>query len=277
MIVFLFGSQGMAGHMIANYLKRKTDLFVYTSSRYESDSNHYQLDVLDNEKVRKTLNQVKPDIIINCTGILNQYAENDPKLAFLVNGLFPHRLVEWADKNDAKVIQISTDCVFLGVSGNYSENDKPDGQSVYAKSKILGELTDTNHLTIRTSIIGPELKENGIGLFHWFMKQQGQILGYKNVLWNGVTTLELAKAIHSLIEQQTAGLYHLTAPTTISKYTLLKKIQTIFHKNDVTILPSETPVLNRTLINTRTDFSYEVSDYDKMLLQLKEWMGSGGE
>src|SRR5690606_27782525 len=108
------------------------------------------------------------------------------------------------------LIHISTDCVFSGKKGDYIETDQKDGSSVYAQSKSLGEITGDNILTIRTSIIGPELKNNGIGLFHWFMSQQGQIQGYSNVFWNGVTTLELAKVIHRLINKQMDGLIHIT-------------------------------------------------------------------
>lgn len=262
----------MAGHVIADYLKETKRYAVYTSSRQENGSNHYPLDVRNEDKVKEALLEVKPDVVINAVGILNQFAEADPKTASLVNGIFPHRLKDLANTLGARVIQISTDCVFSGERGNYAETDQPDGKSIYAKSKLLGELVEGRHLTIRTSIVGPELRENGIGLFQWFMKQKGQINGYQKVLWNGVTTLELARAIDNMIEEKISGLYHLTAPNVISKHDLLKKIQTAFQKDDVVIQLAETPVLNRTLLNTRSDFKYVVPDYDTMLSELKEWM-----
>lgn len=273
MDVFLFGSEGMAGHVITDYIREKQNVTVFTSSRSEGNNPyHFELDVRDFPNVEKVLHSVKPDIIINCTGILNEFADQDPESATVVNGLFPHRLADWANHNDAKVIQLSTDCVFLGTRGNYVESDRRDGMSFYAKSKILGELQSNRHLTIRTSIVGPELKQNGIGLFSWFMRQHGKINGYKNVYWNGVTTLELAKAMIAMIEQDITGLYHLTASETISKYTLLTYFKTVFNKNDVIIEPSDTPKLDRTLKNTRTDLQHRVPSYLEMLQSLKEWM-----
>lgn len=278
MIVFVFGSRGMAGHMIANYLKSKTDYEVFTSSRESPTTrNHYQLDVENTNKVMATLNEVKPDVIINCIGILNDKASQNQQMACEINGVFPHRLAQWADDNNAKIIQISTDCVYAGKKGNYAEMDKPDGTTMYAVSKRLGELDNNRDITIRTSIIGPELRANGIGLFQWFMKQKGEVYGFQNVRWNGVTTLELAKVIHAFIQQQITGLYHFVAPQTITKYDLLKLIQSTFYKNDVTILPADTPVLDRTLKNTRTDFHYETPNYEKMLAELKAWMKQGGD
>lgn len=273
MRVFLFGSQGMAGHVMTDFLRQNQNVTLFTSSRsIEKNSHHFPLDIRNIQKVKQALDDVKPEIVINCTGILNEYANKDPKSATIVNGLFPHRLADWANDNHAKVIQLSTDCVFLGDRGNYAESDKRDGTSLYAKSKILGELQSDNHLTIRTSIIGPELKQNGIGLFSWFMRQHGQIYGYKNVLWNGVTTLELAKAVAAMIDQNITGIYHFTSSEKVSKYTLLNYFQTVFQKNDVTIKASETPVLDRTLVNTRTDFQYETPNYLDMLQEMKDWM-----
>jgi dTDP-4-dehydrorhamnose reductase len=139
----------------------------------------------------------------------------------------------------------------------------------------LGEIINDNHLTIRTSIIGPELKEDGIGLFLWFMKQSGDIKGFKKVLWNGVTTLELAKATEEMMKHNVTGLYHLGSETKISKYTLLKLIQEIYEKEDVNILPDDAIVLDRTIKSTRTDFHYPIPTYQEMLLNLKDWMQNG--
>ncbi|MCG3055850.1 sugar nucleotide-binding protein, partial [Escherichia coli] len=134
-----------------------------------------------------------------------------------------------------KLIHISTDCVFLGDKGNYTESDAPDGTSIYAQSKQLGEIISDKHLTVRTSIIGPELKTDGIGLFLWFMKQTGKIKGYKRALWNRVTTIELAKAIEVFIQQDVTGLYHLATEPKISKFDLLQLMKEVFQKDDVTI------------------------------------------
>ncbi len=278
MKVFIFGSRGMLGHVMSDYFIKNTNYEVFTSSRInENRQNHYRLDVLDTGKVYQALDETKPQVIINCIGILNKHADEKRIEAFEVNGVFPHRLAKWADAHQAKVVQISTDCVFDGKRGNYTETDKPNGTSSYALSKRLGELKNTKHITIRTSIIGPELKQNGIGLFAWFMRQTGIVYGYKNARWNGVTTLQLAKATHALIESNLSGLFHITAPNSISKYELLKLFQSIFQKNDVTIIPVDKPIIDRTLKNTRTDFSFEIPDYKTMLTEMKDWMDRVGK
>jgi len=107
-----------------------------------------------------------------------------------------------------KIIQISTDCVFSGKDGGYKEDSFRDGDTIYARTKALGEINNNKDLTIRTSIIGPDINEDGIGLFHWFMKQSGTIYGFRNAYWTGVTTIELAKGIEKFIEYNVTGIYH---------------------------------------------------------------------
>ncbi len=272
MKLLIFGGKGMAGHMLTQFFKQKNNYDVNYTSRDKDDLESYYLDVRNFEKLVDIFKTLKPDIVINAVGLLNEQASQDKMTAIQVNSLLPHQLDNLAKKNGVKIIHISTDCVFSGNCGDYKENDLPDGISDYAKSKALGEVFSDQHLTIRTSIIGPELKSNGIGLFHWFMKQKGQIKGYKSVYWNGVTTLELAKAIEQLIEQKITGLYHLGSATKISKYELLKLIQEVFEKRDVTIKPDSEIVLDRTIQNTRDDFDYQVPSYEDMLIQLKDWM-----
>ncbi|TPE68326.1 dTDP-4-dehydrorhamnose reductase family protein [Halalkalibacterium halodurans] len=272
MRLLILGGKGMAGHVITKYFTEKKGFQVFYTSRDKEDENGIFLDVREGTKVEELIERMKPDVTINCTGILNQHAANNPLQAFQVNSVLPHQLDKLTKRYQGKLIQISTDCVFSGKKGDYTEFDIPDGSSVYSQSKQLGEIISTQHLTIRTSIIGPELKENGIGLFSWFMKQQGEIKGYKHALWNGVTTLELAKAIEVMIRKDVTGLYHLGAQVKTSKYDLLKLIQDIFNKQDVTIIPDHKVKLDRTIMSTRTDFQYYVPSYKKMLEELKDWM-----
>lgn len=272
MKLLILGGKGMAGHVITEYFKKKDDFEVFYTCRGEHDRDGIFLDVTKETKVEEVIERIKPDITINCTGILNHHATNNPLLAFQVNSILPQQLVKLTECHQGKVIQISTDCVFSGKKGDYTETDLPDGSSIYAQSKQQGEISSDKHLTIRTSIIGPELKKSGIGLFLWFMKQKGEIKGYNKALWNGVTTLELAKAIESMINQNVNGLYHLGSKTKISKYKLLKMIQDVFEKNDVDIIPDDSVMIDRTLKNTRTDFQYENPNYEDMLIELKEWM-----
>lgn len=272
MKILILGGQGMAGHMIAAYFLKKPQYHVFYTSRDPNDPNGIYLDVTHSKSLEELIDTLKPDITINCVGILNEHASHNPTLAFQVNSLLPHQLVKLTERYQGKLIQISTDCVFSGEKGDYTEEDPPDGTSIYAQSKQGGEIISDRHLTIRTSIIGPELKENGIGLFLWFTKQTGKIKGYEKVLWNGVTTLELAKAIEEMIKNDITGLYHLNADKKISKYALLKLIQEIYEKKDVEIIPDATIKLDRTIKNTRTDFKYPVPSYQEMLLELRDWM-----
>ncbi|ULM94982.1 SDR family oxidoreductase [Peribacillus frigoritolerans] len=272
MKVLILGGKGMAGHVITAYFQKKPQYKVFYTSRDPRDKGSIYLDITSPTKLEEIIESIKPNIIINCIGILNDHATNNPKLAFQVNSLLPHELVKLVERNNGKLIHISTDCVFSGTKGNYTEGDIPDGTSFYAQSKQLGEIISDKHLTIRTSIIGPELKADGIGLFQWFMKQRNQIIGYEKVLWNGVTTLELAKAIEALIENNVTGLYHLGSENKVSKYNLLKLIKRTFNKTDVEILPDSNIVLDRTIKNTRNDFNYQIPTYEHMLKDLKSWM-----
>lgn len=157
------------------------------------------------------------------------------------------------------------------------EKDPTDAPTLYGKTKNLGEITVEQHVTIRTSIVGPELKPHGIGLFHWFMQQVDMIQGYRRVFWNGVTTLELAKAIEWLLPQPVSGLIHLATPQKISKYTLLYLFREVFNRSGVTIHPRDDIRSDKTLLNTRADFTYPLPPYIAMLRELKEWMESHTE
>ncbi|MBM7603165.1 dTDP-4-dehydrorhamnose reductase [Metabacillus crassostreae] len=272
MKVLILGGKGMAGHIMTAYFKQSKIYDVFYTSRDKEDKESLFFDVIDVKRLEELIEIIKPDFVINCIGILNEHASNNPLLALQANSLLPHQIAKLAERHGGKLIHISTDCVFSGSKGDYTENDIPDGTSVYAQSKRLGEINNDKHLTIRTSIIGPELKDNGIGLFLWFMKQSGEIKGYEKVLWNGVTTLELAKATEEMIKSQLTGLYHLGSKRNISKYTLLNLFQEVFGKYDVRIIADDSITLNRTIKSTRTDFQYHIPSYKDMLVELREWM-----
>ncbi|WP_404900404.1 SDR family oxidoreductase [Priestia filamentosa] len=272
MKLLILGGKGMAGHVITDYFMQKEHYEVLYTSRDPNDEAGIYLDVTNVKRVEEVIELTKSDVIINCIGLLNEQANTNLLRAFQVNSLLPHQLAKLAERHNGKLIQISTDCVFSGLEGDYTEDQIPDGTSVYAQSKQLGEIVNDQHLTIRTSIIGPELKEEGIGLFLWFMNQSGEIKGYEKVLWNGVTTLELAKAIEEMIHHRVTGLYHLGSRKKVSKYELLMLIQDVFQKNNVKIVRDQDIVLDRTIKSTRTDFEYIVPSYEEMLISLREWM-----
>jgi dTDP-4-dehydrorhamnose reductase len=207
--ILIVGSKGMAGHIIYHYLKEKTDFEVVDIAR-GSDSHvpTHPIDVTHFDKLKEVLKLEQPDYVINCIGVLNKDAEDNPEKSILLNSYFPHFLAKVGNEINFRLIHISTDCVFNGQKGNYLEDSIKDGFGFYAQTKALGEVSYGKNLTLRTSIIGPELKENGIGLFHWFMNQSGNINGYSSALWTGVTTLELAKGIVEAIKQEISGLHH---------------------------------------------------------------------
>lgn len=275
MKVLILGGGGMAGHLIKELLLETTDCEVWWTVR--DSPTHPRAMLLDASKdvsLRHLIEYVSPDVVINAIGILNQVAEQNLVTAIRLNSLLPHHLALLADVYRYRLIHISTDCVFSGATGPYAEDDPMDGTSVYAKTKSLGEVTASPSLTIRTSIVGPELKANGIGLFHWFMQQTGDITGYQNVRWNGVTTLELAKFVHKCLTNNLMGLVHLCHPTPISKYELLTVFDRVFPKLGRNIIPASRPVSNKTLHNTRADVSWDAVEYTQMIQELRDWMNS---
>lgn len=274
--ILVIGSKGMAGHIIKEYLLSK-GYDVYSTYRKGEEKERlkekeYLLDVFDKESLNKILEEVKPKFLINCVGILNQFAEENPDIAIYVNGYFPHYLDRLSQKYNFKLIHITTDCVFSGKKGNYTENDFRDAEGYYGRSKAIGEVNNNKTLTFRTSIIGPDINENGIGLFNWFMKQKGEIKGYSNVVWTGVTTLELAKIIEKSFIQNITGLHHLVNNKKISKYELLKLFKKYMNKNDVEIIENKDYFSDKSLIRTNFELDYSISDYEDMLKELKEWI-----
>jgi len=272
--VLILGSYGMLGHLLNDYLSDGTDdIKVYTLARKEDSIKvDFLVDLRDRDKTVEVLKTLKPNVIINCAGILNRVPCSQADLIF-VNSFMPYFLAENTDVDATRIIQISTDCVFSGKKGWYSEYDEPDAIDPYGKSKALGELNDGRNLTIRTSIIGPELNNNGVGLLHWFLNSHQKINGYQNVYWNGVTTLELAKAIKKYINFPFTGITHLVGPHVISKLELLETMNRVFyHDNGKSIQPISLPMSDKSLAPSSNGFSYESPSYEKMLRELKEWM-----
>jgi len=275
MKILIFGGQGMAGHMIADYLSERTDHDIVTTVRSNAVSpKQILLDARAEQEVVSVVAELRPDVVINAVGLLNDHAAERLGDAIAVNSLLPHRLARLGEQFGYRLIHISTDCVFSGGEGEYTETDTADGLTVYAKTKSLGEVTYGNHLTIRTSIIGPELKAEGIGLFHWFMRQNGDIWGYRHVFWNGVTTLELAKAVEWLLPRNLTGIVHVGGKEKLSKYELLLLLKDVFERKTVTIKPFDGVPSDKSLVSTRSDVTYSVPPYPQMLRELREWMKS---
>jgi len=262
----------MAGHMLYTYLKEESDFEVIDIARGEDFFvPNYQIDVTNFKSLKDVLDKANPDVVINCIGVLNNDAETNPDKAILLNCYLPHFLAKAGDENKFKLIHISTDCVFNGKTGGYLESSFKDGIGFYAQTKALGEVLSHKHLTFRTSIIGPELKENGIGLFNWFMHQKNKIQGFTQAFWTGVTTLELAKAVKAAILQDLTGLHHLVNEEKINKFDLLNLLKLTFNK-DILIESNDNYKVDKSLIKTNHNFNYTVPSYEKMLEDSKNWI-----
>jgi len=264
--VLILGSTGLIGHQVHNYLKGDEGYELHNIAyRNKLQENTILIDARDENNLIEQIASIKPQYIVNCIGILIGGSNKDPENAVFLNAYMPHRLARLADEIDAKLIHISTDCVFSGDKKEpYIETDKKDGQGVYAKSKGLGEIVNNKHLTLRTSVVGPELKTDGEELFHWFMNQQGDISGFTKAIWSGVTTMELAKAVKWSIDNDITGLYHVTNNTLISKYELLKLFQK-HTKKDINIKPVDGNNVDKSFIDTRLLMNYKIPSYDEMI------------
>jgi len=269
--VVVLGALGMAGHIMAEYLDKTGEYEVFGVARQPGRYVDAVLDVTDFNTLKEYLETVRPDYVINCVGALVAHARDRAADAILLNSYLPHFLSELGKNTGYKLIHISTDCVFSGKDGQYREDSFRDGDDNYARSKALGEVINDRDLTIRTSIIGPELKADGTGLLDWFFKQSGEIKGYSKAYWSGVTTLELAKATGELIRQNITGLYQLCPNDKISKYDLLKLFAKTWNK-EMVIMPFDGYAVDKSLVCTRTDFIYQKPEYEAMLMETKQWM-----
>lgn len=267
----VLGSAGMAGHIMKAYLGGQPGFSVVGLARNPTPFTDELTDVSNFNVLEQTLIRHKPDYVINCVGILVQQSASDLASAVLINSYLPHFLSSLGNKQGFKLIHISTDCVFSGKEGGYSESAFRDGDDNYARTKALGEVVNDRDLTIRTSIIGPELKTNGTGLLDWFFKQRGEIKGYTQAFWSGVTTLELAKATQAFLMQNICGLINLCPDVKISKFDLLNLFAKTWEK-EISILPYDAYHIDKSLICTRKDFDYAVPHYQIMLAELKAWM-----
>lgn len=272
--VLILGAGGMAGHMVYYYFDSLQKYRLYTVCHKTPLTEHsFILDVCDANKLATILIDIQPDIIINCIGILIKGSEKSIKNAVYINAYYPHLLSDFIGKNlkSSKLIHISTDCVFSGNKGNYTFDDKKDALDVYGMTKNLGEVINEKDLTIRTSIIGPELKKNGEGLFHWLFSNRTakELNGYTKSVWSGVTTLELAKAIDFAINTDLIGLQQLSNNKHITKYELLKLITDTFNLS-VEIKPVCGVISDKSIISSISD--YTVPSYSVMLNDLHNFM-----
>jgi len=272
MKLLVLGGSGMAGHTLSIYFKESGyDVTVFSRKKISYCKN-INGDVTNFKELKNIINSTQYDAVINAVGILNQDADDNKANAVLLNSYLPHYLSSITKNMKTKIIHMSTDCVFSGEKGSYSETALRDGKSFYDRSKALGELDNSKDLTFRNSIIGPDINSDGIGLFNWFMSQDDRIYGFTKAIWTGVTTLTLAKAMEQAIKENLTGLYNLVNNKTISKYELLKLLNKYMKNNEIQILPSDYISLDKSLVNNRKDFSFKVPSYETMVLEMSEWI-----
>lgn len=270
--ILVLGADGMLGHLARIYLGERGHEVV---SIARTTSPEWQtLDVEDEAGLKVFIKRINPSIVLNCIGVLIKGAEDDPLRAIRLNALMPHVLEHEGSITGFRVIHVSSDCVFSGNAGPYNENDRCDSDEIYGRTKFLGELRNDRDLTIRTSIVGPELHPNGTGLFNWFMSQNGTVRGFTRTFWGGVTTLELVKAVDYIVDHPITGLLHLTNGEPISKSELIELFAEIWGKKDIKVEYDATRICDRSLITKRTDFNYRVPTYRVMLNDLYDFMKS---
>ena len=268
----VLGCNGMAGHMISLYLKEQGhEVFGFDIST-PVYVNGISGDARDTGVLRDLIRDGKYDSVINCIGILNQFAENNKALASFLNSYFPHFLAEVTANTDTQIIHMSTDCVFSGKKGGYTENDFCDGETFYDRSKALGELNDNKNVTLRNSIVGPDINSKGIGLMNWFMQQNGEINGFTKAMWTGQTTLQLAKTMEVAAKERICGLYNMVPDHSISKFDLLGLFNHYLRNDSVIIHPVEGIVADKSLKRTNYEFEYKIPDYEVMVYELAEWI-----
>ena len=272
MKILILGASGMAGHIITLYFKeRGYDVTGFTRRPIDYCKNVLG-DAMNIADIKAALESDDYDIVINCIGILNQFAEENKSAAVFLNGFLPHFIADTLRDKKGRLIHMSTDCVFAGNTGPYYEESFPDGKIFYDRSKAIGEVNDEKNLTFRNSIIGPDPNDKGIGLFNWFMKQSGTVGGYTGAIWTGVTTLTLAKAMEQAIKENLTGLYNLVNNKSINKYDLLLLFNKYFRNGSVDIQPNDKLQLDKSLRHKREDFSFIVPSYEQQIKEMQEWV-----
>lgn len=272
MDILILGAGGMTGHLISIYLQEKGHNVIGFSKKPLQYCDYVIGDALDSNRVKKVVTVKEYDAVVNCIGVLNDYVDKKPKDGIYLNSYLPHYLVDCLKEKTTKLIQISTDCVFYGDRGGYEEGSRCDANSLYGRTKALGEINDNKNLTFRTSMIGPDVKEDGLGLLNWFLKQKGAVNGYTNAIWTGVSSITLAKATEEGIRQDVTGIYHLVNNETISKYHLLSLFNQYIMNEPIRIEIDASYSVDKSLINTREDFDFKVPSYIDMIKETKEWI-----
>ena len=258
--VTVLGASGMLGHKMFQQLRSvfPSTTAIMRKAKTSPPFSHIDLfhgsdvrdgvDCMDPDVLHRTLAGIQPDFIVNCVGIIKQRPQaNDAAASIAINALLPHQLAAWARAWGGRVIHFSTDCVFSGLRGSYTEEDPSDAQDLYGRSKFLGEVVAENALTLRTSMIGREIEEHH-SLLDWFLAQKGcSVPGYRRVIYSGVTTNHLADLVTTIIRDypKLSGLFQVVSAP-ISKYELLCLLRDAYSA-DIVIAPDDREVSDRSM------------------------------
>jgi dTDP-4-dehydrorhamnose reductase len=258
MRILILGASGMLGNAMMRLLAETPDLDVYGTARSFASSQYFPVRLLDrmffgidaenHDRLSRVVAEVEPQVVINCIGIVIHMGKTyDDQLEVLsINSLLPHRLARLCSLIRARLVHASSDCVYSGLRGGYSEDIPPDSIELYGKSKSLGEVDYPHALTLRTSLIGHALA-NGHGLIDWFLSQEGSVRGYSRAIFSGLTTMEFARVVRDIVihGQELSGVYHVGAEP-ISKFDLLNLVARVYGKS-IEIVPDETIAIDRSL------------------------------
>lgn len=257
MRVLVLGASGMLGNAMFRVLSQGAGLEVFGTARSGSVRRFFAseagqriiagVDVEIQDSLARVFAELKPQVVVNCIGLIKQLADaDDPLQALPINAMLPHRLARLCDLGGARLVHVSTDCVFTGTKGNYRESDLSDATDLYGKSKFLGEVAYPSTITLRTSIIGHELS-SAHGLVGWFLAQEGRVKGYSRAIFSGLPTMELARVVRDVVLPRTdlSGLYHV-ASSPIAKYDLLKLVAQVYGKA-IEIVPDDAVLIDRSL------------------------------
>jgi dTDP-4-dehydrorhamnose reductase len=265
MRIIVLGVDGMLGHVVFNHFRNQNLNVVGTSRRNHDSKNIYKFDILDANDSLENLLNLDADIIINCIGIIKPKIDVNSFQSFgntiKVNSVFPHVLSEISMRFSCKVIQIATDCVFDGRTGNYVESSNHNAVDLYGKSKSIGEVVSDRFYNLRTSIIGPEYKTS-YSLLEWFRSLPfgAEVSGFSNHNWNGITTLSFAKICQGIIEHSLwndlSSLQHVVPVNTVTKYQILNEFKIKINRSDITVndVESNEPI-DRTLRTENPDLN----------------------
>lgn len=261
MKILVLGANGMIGHTIFRVLRGSSNWEVFGTIRTDFSKKNFlpfpdesivtNINLLDDVFLVRIIDRLRPNVVINCAGMTKHKADSDdPLLALPINSLMPHRLANLCRLTGTRLIHISTDCVFSGRKGNYTEDDFTDARDVYGKSKALGEIQDKNTITLRTSTIGHELQSKN-GLLEWFLSQNEHCKGYSRAIFSGFPTIILAEVIRDFIipQENLSGLFNVAA-NPINKYDLLKLIAKVYIKK-IEIIPEDSLIIDRSLNGDR--------------------------